>query len=56
MCNKRKYDRIGAMFALSQCKRVGNYNSSRNEYRIYYCEECKSYHLTSNKNYGNKKD
>lgn len=33
MCKKRKYDKLGTMFALSQCKRVGNYNSLRNERR-----------------------
>ena len=55
MCKKIKYDKLGAMFALSQCKRVGNYNPLRNECRVYYCNECKSYHLTSEKEYGNKK-
>lgn len=48
MCKKRKYkDKISAMFALSQCKRVGSYNATRNEIRLYYCEKCKCYHLTS---------
>ena len=47
-CNKRKYkDKLEAMFALSQTKRVGNFNPKRNECRIYYCPLCKSYHLTS---------
>lgn len=48
MCKKRKYkDKLSAMFALSQCKRVGNYNSIRNEKRFYYCDKCKCWHLTS---------
>ena len=47
MCKKRKYDKLGAMFALSQWRRIGNYNSSRNEKRYYYCSECGAYHLTS---------
>lgn len=47
---KKKYkDKISAMFALSQCRKVGNYNAKRNEKRIYYCAICKSYHLTSQK-------
>ena len=47
MCNKKKYDYIGALFALSQCKKHGKYNPLRNEIRIYFCNRCKSYHLTS---------
>lgn len=39
------------MFALSQTKRVGKYNPLRNECRIYYCEKCKAYHLTSKKDF-----
>lgn len=46
-CTKRKYkDRIAAMFALSQCRaryRKGN----RQEKRIYFCDKCKAWHLTS---------
>lgn len=45
MCDKRKYDKIGAMFALSQTMKSQNHK--RMEKRIYYCEECKSWHLTS---------
>lgn len=48
MCKKRKYkDKLSAMFALSQTKRRGNYQPLRNEKRIYYCENCKAWHLTS---------
>lgn len=47
MCTKRKYDKIGALFALSQTKKVGNYNPKRNECRTYFCKVCNAYHLTS---------
>lgn len=48
MCKKIKYkDKLSAMFALSQCKRVGNYKSKRDECAIYFCNECNAYHLTS---------
>lgn len=48
MCNKKRYkDKISAMFALSQCRRVGKTKSKRNECRIYFCNKCKCYHLTS---------
>lgn len=49
-CHKKKYDKIGAMLALSSCQkseRFGNHN--RQETRFYYCDECKAYHLTSQK-------
>lgn len=45
MCNKKCYDKIGAMFALSQCKHFGS--AKRNEKRIYFCPICKKWHLTS---------
>lgn len=48
-CNKKKYDKLGAKFALSQAKFFGNFQSKRNECRIYFCPECKCYHLTSKK-------
>ena len=47
-CRKKKYgDKISAMFALSQAKYCGNFTSRRNEKRIYFCEKCKAWHLTS---------
>ena len=51
-CNKIKYkDKISAMFALSQCKKFRKV-SKKIEKRYYYCDICKSWHLTSkNKNY-----
>ena len=45
MCKKIKYDKIGAMFALSQTMKSKNHK--RMEKRIYYCSECKAWHLTS---------
>lgn len=49
MCNKRKYkDKISAMFALSQCRRYTKV-TEKLESRVYYCERCKSWHLTSQK-------
>lgn len=48
MCKKKRYgDKISAMFALSQAKYCGNFTSKRNEKRIYFCEKCKAWHLTS---------
>lgn len=34
MCKKKKYDKVGAMFALSQTKRQANYNHNRQEKTI----------------------
>ena len=38
------------MFALSQCKRGKGH---RQEIRLYYCNECKAWHLTKIKNWNN---
>ena len=47
MCNKIKYkDKLSAMFALSQCRRVGKRKSNRDECAYYFCKECNAYHLT----------
>ena len=47
-CTKKKFkDKLAAMFALSQAKRLGNFISKRNEKRFYYCPICKAWHLTS---------
>ena len=49
MCKKIKYkDKISAMFALASCKHEKKGN--RQEQRIYYCNICKCYHLTSKNN------
>ena len=44
-CWKKKYDKIGAMMALSRC--VSNRKGRRREKRYYKCQHCGSYHLTS---------
>lgn len=47
-CKKRKYDKIGVMFALQDCIRRSNIGQKRRmETRYYWCDECKAYHLTS---------
>lgn len=46
-CTKRKYDKLSAMFALSQTRKLGKTHPERNKCRIYWCKECKAYHLTS---------
>jgi len=48
-CQKKKFDKIGAMLVLAKIKRPGQKNFSRKEKRYYYCTECKTYHLTSKK-------
>lgn len=45
-CKKRKFDKIGAMIALSMCK-SGRSGWKRRELRMYYCSTCKAFHLTS---------
>lgn len=48
-CKKRKYkDKIAAMFALSQCRKQ-TATGNRQEKRIYFCDKCGFYHLTSKK-------
>ena len=48
MCKKKKYNNeLSAMFALSQTKYCGKFNPKRNEKRIYFCNKCKAWHLTS---------
>lgn len=50
-CTKRKYkDKISVMFALSQCNKHSA-KSNRQECRFYWCDKCKSYHLTKKKFY-----
>jgi hypothetical protein len=41
-CTKRRFDKIGAMWALAQAKRKNS-----GEIRYYWCPICKAYHLTS---------
>lgn len=49
ICMKRKYDKIGAMIALSSTEFHGNKSKRRHECRMYWCVRCKAYHLTSQK-------
>ena len=46
MCQKRKFDKLGAMIALSMCRR-GSAGWKRRELRMYYCSRCNAWHLTS---------
>lgn len=49
-CHKIKYrDKIAATMALISCwkKVYRKADWSRREKRIYYCNECKAWHLTS---------
>lgn len=48
MCQKRKFDKLGSMIALSMCKR-GGAGWKRRELRMYYCSKCNAWHLTSRK-------
>jgi hypothetical protein len=41
-CTKKKYDKIGAMMALSSLM-----VRDKGEKRIYFCKQCDAYHLTS---------
>lgn len=47
-CKKIKYrDKIAAMLALAQCRNA--IKGKRQECKIYFCPECKTFHLTSQK-------
>lgn len=48
ICKKIKYrDKIAAMLALAQCR--NSIKGKRQERKIYFCPECRKYHLTSQK-------
>ena len=48
MCNKRRFDRIGADLALIDIRRRRRRQKQRRgETRRYWCETCRAYHLTS---------
>ena len=48
ICKKKRYkDKISAMIALASCKH--SKKGKRQECRIYWCDKCKSYHLTKYK-------
>jgi hypothetical protein len=43
-CHKKRFDKIGALWALTQAKR--STDKRRKEKRMYFCTQCKAYHLT----------
>lgn len=47
-CKKKKLDKIKAMLIISNSSKE-NHNHNRQEIRIYWCDECKSYHTTKRK-------
>ncbi len=47
-CIKKRYSHIGAMLQLAILKHKGRRTrKGKEEVRSYYCNNCKSYHLTS---------
>lgn len=52
-CQKRQMDKVEAMIALAQAdahRKMGSVRKSgscRQERNMYYCNECKAYHVTS---------
>lgn len=49
-CEKRCYkDDIAAKLALAKIENKDNPKRLKNEARIYWCKECRAYHLTSKK-------
>ncbi len=51
MCKKKKLDKIRAMMIVSNSQRPTQKSFNRNEIRVYFCNECNSYHTTSKKIY-----
>lgn len=49
MCKKKKLDKITAMFIVANAQKQTQKNFKRKEIRIYFCEECKTWHTTSKK-------
>jgi hypothetical protein len=47
-CKKKKLDNFEAQLLLAQSDMTRKFNktSNRKEVRKYWCEQCKSYHLT----------
>lgn len=47
-CYKDKFGKAMAVRILNESRRRRKHgNKNRKETRLYYCEECKAYHLTS---------
>ena len=45
-CKKKKFDKLSAQIALMKAKSRNTWK--RMEIRIYYCDICHAWHLTSN--------
>ena len=48
-CVKKKIDRIKAMLIIANSKKRTQKNFNRKQIRYYWCEDCNSYHTTSQK-------
>lgn len=46
-CDKKKFDRIGALNVVANAKKESQFNHDRKEKRIYFCRDCKAYHVSS---------
>jgi hypothetical protein len=52
-CIKKRYSQIGAMLQLAILRRKSRFaRKGKEETQSYYCKECKSHHLTSQKKKG----
>lgn len=49
MCMKKKLDKIKAMLIVSNAQKRTQKSFKRKEIRVYFCNECNSYHTTSKK-------
>ena len=49
MCDKKCFDKVGAMFVVAKSQRKNKKNFKRREIRVYFCGECKAWHTTSTK-------
>jgi hypothetical protein len=47
VCKKKRFDEIGAKWAVAQA--IHSQDKRRKEVRYYWCSQCNSYHLTSDK-------
>jgi len=48
-CNKKKFDKIEAMLLIANSNKQTQKNFNRKEIRLYFCDECRCYHVTSKK-------
>jgi len=49
VCKKRKLDKIKALLIVANSQKRSQKSHNRKEIRYYYCEDCKSFHVTSKK-------